>query len=310
MAEGIFKHMIENREDGLKNIKVMSAGTCAWEGDEVALKAVAVLKEKGIDISSYRSTPLTPSLLRESDLILTMTQNHKAAVAHMCPGCEEKVYTLKEYVLEDEEKLDNTNIEEAVLDYDIKDPYGQSLDIYRSSARDIEEQLQKLAELLGKTIVEKGELNMKIAIGSDHGGYELKEIVKNHLQQSGYNVKDFGTNSAESVDYPDFAKEVGESVVAKEYDKGILICGTGIGISIAANKIPGVRCALLSDCFSARATREHNDSNIMALGGRVVGPGLALQIVDTWLGSQFEGGRHQNRIDKITQIENKYYGTK
>ena len=148
---------------------------------------------------------------------------------------------------------------------------------------------------------------MKIAIGSDHGGYELKELIKKHLQEKGLDVKDFGTDSAESTDYPDFAKEVGEAVVAKDFDRGILICGTGIGISIAANKIPGVRCALVSDCFSAKATREHNDANVLALGGRVVGPGLALEIVDTWLNTEFEGGRHQRRIDKIAEIEKKYY---
>lgn len=147
---------------------------------------------------------------------------------------------------------------------------------------------------------------MKIAIGSDHGGYELKEIIKKHLQEKGFDIKDFGTDSTESTDYPDFAEAVGKAVANKELEKGILICGTGIGISIAANKIPGVRCGLVSDCFSARSTRQHNDANIIALGGRVVGPGLALDIVDTWLGSEFEGGRHQRRVDKITDIEKRY----
>ena len=147
---------------------------------------------------------------------------------------------------------------------------------------------------------------MKIAIGSDHGGYGLKELIKKHLQEKGFDIKDFGTNSTESTDYPDFARYVGEAVVAGEFDRGILVCGTGIGISIAANKVRGVRCALVSDCFSAKATRQHYDSNIIALGERVVGPGLALEIVDTWLGAEFEGGRHQNRIDKISEIENKY----
>lgn len=147
---------------------------------------------------------------------------------------------------------------------------------------------------------------MKIAIGSDHGGYDLKELIGDHLRAKGFAVKDFGTDSTESVDYPDFARAVGQAVVRGECDKGILVCGTGIGISIAANKVAGVRCALVSDCFSARATREHNDANIIALGGRVVGPGLALEIVDAWLGAEFEGGRHQKRIDKIGEIEREY----
>lgn len=147
---------------------------------------------------------------------------------------------------------------------------------------------------------------MKIAIGSDHGGYGLKELIRKHLQEKGFDIKDFGTDSTASVDYPDFAKAVGEAVVAEEFQRGILICGTGIGISIAANKIPGVRCALVGDCFSAKATRQHNDANILALGERVVGPGLALEIVDIWLSAEFEGGRHQGRVDKIADIEKKY----
>ena len=147
---------------------------------------------------------------------------------------------------------------------------------------------------------------MKIAIGSDHGGYQLKELIKKHLQDKGFDIKDFGTDSIESTDYPDFAEAVGKAVASKEIEKGILVCGTGIGISIAANKVPGVRCGSVSDCFSARATRQHNDANIIALGSRVVGPGLALDIVDTWLNSEFEGGRHQRRIDKITYIEEQY----
>ncbi len=147
---------------------------------------------------------------------------------------------------------------------------------------------------------------MKIAIASDHGGYALKEIIKDHLQGKGMEIKDFGTDSEESCDYPDFAQKLGEAVVAGQYDGGILICGSGIGMSISANKIPGVRCALLGDCFSARATREHNNANIISLGARVLGPGLALDIVDTWLGAEFQGGRHQRRIDKIENIEKKY----
>ncbi|AOY75571.1 ribose 5-phosphate isomerase B [Clostridium formicaceticum] len=147
---------------------------------------------------------------------------------------------------------------------------------------------------------------MKIAIGSDHGGFPLKEMIKEHLQQKDIEIKDFGTDSEASCNYADFAEAVGEAVVSGTYDKGILICGTGIGISIAANKIPGIRCALVGDCFSAKATRQHNDTNVLALGARVIGSGLALEIVDAWLGTEFEGGRHQLRIDKITEIEKKY----
>lgn len=148
---------------------------------------------------------------------------------------------------------------------------------------------------------------MKIAIGCDHGGYNLKGEIINYLESKSIDYKDYGTFTKESCDYPDYALNVAEAVVSKEYDFGILICGTGIGISIAANKVPGVRAALCSDTFSAHATREHNNANILALGERVVGPGLAIDIVDTFLNSEFQGDRHQNRIDKITKIEEKYY---
>ena len=145
---------------------------------------------------------------------------------------------------------------------------------------------------------------MKIALGSDHGGYRLKNEIISFLKENGYELKDFGTYSTESCDYPDFAEKVAEAVVSKEFDFGILVCGTGI--SISANKVPGVRAALCSDTFSAHATREHNDANILALGERVVGPGLALDIVKTFLTSKFQGERHQKRIDKISLIEKKY----
>ncbi len=147
---------------------------------------------------------------------------------------------------------------------------------------------------------------MKIALGSDHGGYKLKNEIISFLKDNGYEIKDFGTYSTESCDYPEYAQKVAEVVAAKEFDFGILICGTGIGISISANKVPGIRAALCSDTFSAHATREHNNANILALGERVVGPGLAIDIVKTFLTSKFEGERHQKRIDKISLIEQKY----
>lgn len=149
-------------------------------------------------------------------------------------------------------------------------------------------------------------MSLRIAIGSDHGGYELKEIVMEHLKKKGIEYKDFGCYSCSSVDYPDIALPVAEAITSGEFDRGILICGTGIGISIAANKVPGIRAALCSDTFSARMTRMHNDANILAMGGRVVGPGLALDIVDEFLKGEFEGERHIKRVEKITKIEEKF----
>ena len=144
---------------------------------------------------------------------------------------------------------------------------------------------------------------MKLAIGSDHGGFRLKEAIKTYLLAHDYEVTDFGTESEDSCDYPDFALPVAEAVAKGEYDRGILICGTGIGIGIVANKVKGVRAALCHDTFSAEACRNHNDANILTMGERIVGEGLALKIVETYLNSDFEGGRHQRRVDKIKALE-------
>ena len=142
-----------------------------------------------------------------------------------------------------------------------------------------------------------------IALASDHGAFALKETVKKHLDKRGLAYKDFGTHSLDSCDYPDFAGPAAQAVASGECDRGIVMCTTGIGISIAANKVKGVRCALLSDKMSARLTRQHNDTNMMAIGAAVVGPMLTLEIIDTWLGTEFEGGRHQRRVDKIKALE-------
>jgi ribose 5-phosphate isomerase B len=144
---------------------------------------------------------------------------------------------------------------------------------------------------------------VKIAIGCDHAGFDYKARVVQELASLGHEVIDLGTNSTASVDYPDFGLAVGRAVAEGRADKGVLICGTGIGISIAANKVKGIRCALCHDHFTAQATRQHNDANVVALGSRVVGIEVALDVIRTFLSTAFEGGRHQARIDKIAAIE-------
>ncbi len=152
---------------------------------------------------------------------------------------------------------------------------------------------------------------MKIVIGADHGGYALKEVVKTHLLEQGYEVVDKGTDSGTvSVDYPDYGRAVAEAVAAGEAPFGIVICGTGIGISMAANKVPGIRAALCTDPYMARMAREHNDAQILAMGGRVVGPGLAVAIVDAFFAAEFQGGRHARRVGKIAAIERDHCGTR
>ena len=145
---------------------------------------------------------------------------------------------------------------------------------------------------------------MKISVGCDHGALALKNLVAEHLRKQGHEVMDFGTHTADSCDYPDFAAAAARAVADGTCDRGIVLCTTGIGVSVTANKIKGVRCALLSDLMTARMTREHNDTNVMALGAGVVGQMLALQIVDTWIGTEFSGNeRHQRRIDKVMALE-------
>ena len=144
-----------------------------------------------------------------------------------------------------------------------------------------------------------------IAIASDHAGYELKEWIKKHLDERGLAYRDYGTDSPESCDYPKFGEAAARAIVSGEAKKGIVICGTGIGISLACTKIRGIRCALCGDCYSAELSRRHNDANMIALGARVVGGGLALKLVDTFLDTPFDGGKHARRLAMIATIENK-----
>lgn len=143
---------------------------------------------------------------------------------------------------------------------------------------------------------------MKLAIASDHGGYDLKEEIKSYLSQKGYEIIDLGTDSCESVDYPAYGKRCAEAVVNNEAGKGIVICGTGIGISMAANKVKGARCSLCTSPVMAEMTRKHNDANVLALGGRTTSAEDAKEITDIWLNTEFEGGRHQRRVDQLNQM--------
>ena len=145
--------------------------------------------------------------------------------------------------------------------------------------------------------------NMKVVIGCDHGGFELKEVLSAHLKDKGFGVVDVGTYDTNSVDYPDIAQKACEEVTSGRCEWGVLICGTGIGISIAANKVNGIRCALVSNEYSAEMTKRHNNANMVAFGGRVTGPDRAKHILDAYVGAEFEGGRHEKRIEKISALE-------
>ena len=148
---------------------------------------------------------------------------------------------------------------------------------------------------------------MIIGLGSDHGGYNLKQEIIAHLEGKGIECIDFGPdNASQSVDYPMYGETVADAVIKNKIDYGIVCCGTGIGISLAANKVPGIRCAVVSDVFSAKMSKAHNDANMLSLGERVLGRGLALEIVDAWINTEFEGDRHSRRVDMIKEIENKH----
>ncbi|MGL6104697.1 ribose 5-phosphate isomerase B [Romboutsia sp.] len=148
---------------------------------------------------------------------------------------------------------------------------------------------------------------MKIGLGCDHGGYNLKSEIIKYLETKGIECVDFGTNNGlDSVDYPVYGEKVANAVAAKEVDYGIICCGTGIGISLAANKVPGIRCAVVSDVFSAKMSKAHNNANMLSLGERVLGKGLALEIVEAWIKTEFEGDRHSKRVDMINKIEQKH----
>lgn len=275
LAESILRQYLQDAHQW--DVEVISRGLVVLFPEPVHAKAADMVKKSGIEILDFQSSQLLQEEVEQSDLILTMTEEQKEKVLEEYHGYKE-VATMNEYA----------RVEGAVID-----PYGMEDDDY-------ERCFLQIARLVKKIWEERLGGNEMIGIGSDHGGYALKQAVIKHLEEKGYAVKDYGCFSEESCDYPVYAKAVANAVKSDEVKQGILICGTGIGISITANKIPGIRAALCSDTFSARATREHNNANILAMGARVVGEGLALDIVDTFLETKFSNDeRHIRRINMI-----------
>ena len=260
-----------------RDIQVESKGLVVLFPEPVHTKAADLVRKSGIEIIDFKASQLTQEDVETSDLILTMNDKQKEKVLEDYHGYKE-VATINEYA----------NDEGAVID-----PYGMD-------DEDYEHCFVQITQLIHKIWNHKLGGNEMIGIGCDHGGYALKQAVIKHLEEKGHAVKDYGCYSEESCDYPVYAKAVAEGILKDEVKQGILICGTGIGISITANKIKGIRAALCADTFSARATREHNNANILALGARVTGEGLALDIVDTFLETKFSNDeRHIRRINMI-----------
>ena len=288
MAEGLFRHAVKARGD----FEVLSAGVGAMAGHPPSEHAVRALRELGIDISHQRSRMLSADLVQRADYIFGMTHSHVDAIMLMYPHAAEKTFLLREF----DETLDS-------FENDIPDPIGGSFEVYQNCRDQIEQGIASMLKFIEQTsapaAVRASAPPKTIAVGADHGGYELKEALKHHLQKRGLTVTDFGTNSPESTDYPEYAQSVARSVAEHQHEFGLLICSSGIGMSIAANKVPGARAALVWDEESAGMARRHNNANVLCLGGRGTDLDVARRIVDSFLSTPFEGGRHERRVGKL-----------
>ena len=292
MAEGLFRHMAQGRGD----YKVISAGLGAINGQAPSTYAVRGLKEIGIEIGGQRSRMLTGQMVHDADLIFGMTHGHVDAISLLYPQAVEKTFLLREF--------DDTL---QVYEKDISDPIGGSYDVYLNCRDQIEQGIVSILKFVEQhsmqvaSPVSSGK-TLALALGSDHAGLRLKETIKDHLTKQGVQYHDFGTGSTESTDYPDYAQAVGLNVVGGRSHLGILVCSTGVGMSIAANKIAGVRAALIFDERMATLARQHNDANVLCLGEQVVSAETAIKIVDAFLSAQFEGGRHERRVHKFERM--------
>ncbi len=288
MAEGLFRNAVRGRG----NYKVMSAGVGAVNGQPPSLHAVNALRDLGIDIAGQRSRMLTGQMVQEADYIFGMTRGHVDAVTLLYPQASEKCFLLREF----DETLD-------FFEKDISDPIGGSFEVYVKCRDQIEQGIESMLKFVEQTdAASSGGAapgRLTLAIGADHGGFQLKTTLKEHLLSQGINVLDFGTNSTESTDYPDYAQAVAHSVADHQSELGLLICTTGVGMSITANKVPGVRAALVFDEQMASLARQHNHANVLCLGGKFTPPELGKKILDTFLTAHFEGGRHERRVNKM-----------
>jgi RpiB/LacA/LacB family sugar-phosphate isomerase len=289
MAEGLFRHAVKGRSD----FRVFSAGVGAVEGLPPSDHAVRALQELGIDISNQRSRILTADLVEQATYIFGMTHHHADAIRLLYPHAAEKTFLLREF----DETLDS-------YENDISDPIGGSYDVYLNCRDQIEQGIASMLKFIDQTSLIQGAerptaSKTTVALGADHGGFELKEILKRHLLKQGIGVTDFGAPSKELTDYPDYAQAVARSVAGHEHDLGLLVCASGVGMSIAANKVPGARAALVWDEQTAQLSREQNNANVLCLAGRGTEPDQARRIVDAFLAAGFEGGRHEQRVNKL-----------
>jgi RpiB/LacA/LacB family sugar-phosphate isomerase len=292
MAEGLARHLLRGRND----IQVLSAGVGAIEGSPPSPYAVDAMADLGIDIAQLLSQPVTADLIEKCDFVFGMTRSHVESLQLLFPSASEKTFLLREF---------DDSVDE--FDKDIPDPIGFPREMYLKVRDEIQAALPIVIEFVDQTSKEMSMTNpqqlsssqIRIALGADHGGFEMKEAIKDHLARQGYQFADFGAHSTEPSDYPDFAFAVAQEIGAKTFQYGILICKSGIGMSIAANRVPGVRAALVYDEKNCKLSREHNDANVLVLSGNEIATPKAIELVDLWLTTPFEGGRHERRVKKF-----------
>jgi RpiB/LacA/LacB family sugar-phosphate isomerase len=291
MAEALFRRATRGRGE----FRALSAGLGAMNDQPPTPHSVAAMRELGMDISTQRSRAVTADLVRQADYIFGMTHSHVDTILLLYPQASEKTFLLREF----DETLN-------AYEKDISDPIGGSYEVYENCRHQIEQGVASLLKFMEQHKISpaahgaKPEAIANVALGADHGGYELKEALKQHLQQRGLSVTDFGAKSKEPADdYPDFARPVGEAVAAGQAKFGLLVCTSGIGMVIAANKVPGIRAALVGDETTAALVRQHNDVNVLCLSGKNTAPEAGRKILDAFLNAKFEGGRHERRVLKL-----------
>ncbi|MEI8341814.1 MAG: ribose 5-phosphate isomerase B [Verrucomicrobiota bacterium] len=300
MAEGLFRQMVRERDD----ILIGSAGVGAVSGQTPSPPAIQALKPLGIDISHYRSQPLTGSVVDKATFIFAMTHMHLDAILMMFPQAAEKTFLVCEF-----------NEELARVSIDIPDPIGMGLETYLRCRDVLKKALPGILTFIDQADqypsmtppISSSSKPLRIALGADHGGIDLKKKIHTYLTGKGFVVSDIGAFSTESVDYPDYAEAVCREIISDQCDYGVLVCKTGIGMSIAANRYPHIRAALVSTDEEAKITRLHNNSNVLCLSAKELDDNQTFKIIDTYLKTPFEGGRHERRVEKLEHLATPSY---
>ncbi len=288
MAEGKFRHLVEQNK---ADLIVKSAGVGAQNGQPPSENAIRAMQDLEIDISPQRSQMLTAELASEADMIIGMTHGHVEMVNLMYPQAAEKTFLLRDFD-------DSLPLHER----EVADPLGGTLEIYRLCRDQISDGIDSLLNSIQKNnrLIPGASPVVELALGSDHAGYGLKKILGNYLGEKGIPYADFGCDSEDKADYPDHAREVAQTVADGQARLGLLVCHTGNGMSMTANKVPGVRAALVRDEETAKLTRQHNNANVLCLGATSTDEALAKRILDLFIETRFEdGGRHERRVNKI-----------